>query len=335
MASFTWSASSGRYRDSHGRFVTEAAVRDAVDAALDVTTARMQGLTRRLQSGSLDLISWQVQMASEIKQSHLSAAMIAHGGRAAMTQAEYGWAGQRIREQYGYLRNFAQQIASGEQALTEQAVTRTALYGQAGRATYEAMRLRDGLARGDDQERNILGAADHCPDCVGATARGWVAIGTLARIGSRQCKVNCRCRIETRPDLTEHLRRVQALGPRDVLALGELHDAIVSAWATQTEGNRGIVLTGRQRAHYLTSHPEMIELERHVRDAVLRPDEVHRNRADPTVALFYRRLNATHFVRVAVRMQATANWRKHSILSYRVARQTEVVANRGRLAWEK
>jgi hypothetical protein len=198
VADFVYDAASGRYRNAGGRYVTQASVRDAVDDMLDAATARMQALARRLQAGTLHLASWQRQMAAEIKAAHLDAAIIAHGGRPAMTKSDYGWAGRRIRDQYGYLRAFARQAASGEQPLTDQLVARAALYGQAGRATYEAMRQRDDRARGFDEERNVLGAADHCPDCVGASARGWVPIGTLIPIGQRVCRVNCRCRMERR-----------------------------------------------------------------------------------------------------------------------------------------
>jgi hypothetical protein len=335
VTDFTWDAASGRYRNSQGRYVSQAAVRDAVDDVLDAATARMQALARRLQSGALDLASWQRQMAQEIKMSHLAVAMVAHGGRAAMGPAEYGWAGQRIREQYGYLRAFARQVASGEQSLADPLVARSALYGQAGRATYEAMRERDDRARGFDEERSVLGIADHCSDCVGEAAKAWSPIGTLIPIGRRQCKANCRCRIERRQDLDEHLRRVQALGPRDVLPLGQLKGSIVAAWGGQADGNLDIVLTGRQRQHYLGRHPDVADLERDIRAAVLRPDEVHRNKSDRDVLLFYRRLDAGHFVRVAVRMQASAGWRKHSIMSYRIARQDEVDRNQARLAWTK
>jgi hypothetical protein len=198
VTDFTWDAASGRYRGAQGRYVSQATVRDAVDDVLDAATARMQALARRLQAGTLDLATWQRDMAAEIKASHLAAAMVAHGGKPAMSKSDYGWTGRRIRTEYDYLRNFARQVASGEQPLTDQIVARAALYGQAGRATYEGMRERDALGRGEDEERNVLGPADHCTDCVGASAQEWGPPGTLVPIGRRQCKVNCHCRIERR-----------------------------------------------------------------------------------------------------------------------------------------
>jgi hypothetical protein len=45
-----------------------------------------------------------------------------------------------------------------------------------------------------DQERLELGIAEHCPECLADSARGFVRIGTLGSIGSRQCRTNCACR---------------------------------------------------------------------------------------------------------------------------------------------
>lgn len=64
-----------------------------------------------------------------------------------------------------------------------------------GRAWLTQELVRQGLhvLLGYAWERNILGDAEHCAECVEATLRGWVPIGTLPRIGARLCMVNCRC----------------------------------------------------------------------------------------------------------------------------------------------
>ena len=46
----------------------------------------------------------------------------------------------------------------------------------------------------------------------------------------------------------------------DLRVPGTLHAAIVRVWTSEVEGNRDVVLTGRQRAHYLARHPEMAAL---------------------------------------------------------------------------
>ena len=71
---------------------------------------------------------------------------------------------------------------------------------------------------------------------------------------------------------------------------------------SEVEGNRDVVLTGRQRAHYLARHPEMAAWEGHLAATVLDPDEVQRNRADPAMAIFYRQVDERHYLRATVVM---------------------------------
>lgn len=131
------------------------------------------------------------------------------------------------------------------------------------------------------------------------------------------------------------LQRIRGLTDVDVLPIGLLRHDIVALWADDAEGNLGAVLTGRQRGPYLFRHPEMESLETVIVDAVLNPDEVHRNKRDPMMAMFYQRFDETHYVRVAVLMQARPNERKHSILSYRLAGEEEVQNNQHRRAWKR
>ena len=67
-----------------------------------------------------------------------------------MSQADYGRAGQRIREQYDYINRFAQQVASGEQKLDGTLTRRAQMYAEAGRNTYEATVWAEMKKRGRD-----------------------------------------------------------------------------------------------------------------------------------------------------------------------------------------
>lgn len=134
-----------------------------------------------------------------------------------------------------------------------------------------------------------------------------------------------------RDDVRETLlRAIRSLDERQVLRIGHLHATIVAHWSREAEDNTEIILTGKQRAHYLERHPETADLEIWLGDALLDPDEVHRNRFDPAIAIFYRRIDPEHYVRVAALMQETASTLKHSVLSYRVAGRREVERNRAR-----
>lgn len=160
---------------------------------------RMREMTERLQDGSLSLADWQRRMADELRMLHTGAAALGRGGWRQMSQSDWGWTGSQLRAQYGYLRNFAQDIATGRQPMDGRVVARAAMYAGSARGTMRGMQLRMATLLGREQERNVLGAADrHCAQCVSCSAQGWVMIGTLPPPGSRTCLSNCHCRMEYR-----------------------------------------------------------------------------------------------------------------------------------------
>lgn len=194
---FVWSPARRVYLDASGTPVPSRLVNEALDDVIRQATANMRSLTERLAAGDLSIAQWQAQMAVEIKTVHLVAASVGRGGWRQMSQADYGWVGQRIRGQYAYLKGFAEQIGTGQQPLGAQAEARAELYGNASRATQREMERRIGAQMGDAWEQNVLGIADSCNGCLDATDQGWVPIGTLPPIGTRDCQVNCHCVIET------------------------------------------------------------------------------------------------------------------------------------------
>lgn len=197
MASYTFDQTSGRYRGPDGRYVPDKAIRDAVDNLADEASARLAALSERLSSGRITLDAWRESAMAVIKDAHLAAGIAAHGGIKAMDQQTYGYLGHTIRDEYQWLARFAQDIDTGRQALTG-VVARAQQYGQAARGTFEAVRARDDLLRGMDEERSILSTAEHCSDCVEQAGRGWSPIGSLVPIGARRCRSNCRCSITRR-----------------------------------------------------------------------------------------------------------------------------------------
>lgn len=196
---FRWAPATNRYHDTAtGRFVPAATVRAQVDTVVGDSAAHMRGLTEQLQAGKLTVAQWQTAMAASVKESHLSAAVAAKGGWAQMNQSDFGFVGSRIKDHYQKLGAFAEQIANGTQKLDGTALSRAELYGNAGRSTNREMERRMGRLSGDDEERRVLGPADHCPDCLDAAAQGWQPVGTLPQIGDSACGANCRCYFDMR-----------------------------------------------------------------------------------------------------------------------------------------
>jgi hypothetical protein len=193
-----WNEQAGRYIRSTGHFVARSEVRAALDRTLDTAEKRMAAVTEQLRQGSIALPDWQLQMAREVKSVHLASAALAKGGWAQMAPADYGRAGQLIRRQYAFLRNFAQQVANGEQRLDGTLARRAGMYVAAGRGTFHQVERREMEQRGMTEERNLRHAGDSCQGCLTETARGWVGIGELVPVGSRTCRTACRCSVEFR-----------------------------------------------------------------------------------------------------------------------------------------
>lgn len=200
---YAWNDKAGRYVDQKsGQFVSHAAVRSDLDRVLDGITAKMDLVSRGLNNGVINLDQWQAQMMDLTKRVHLVSAAAQRGGWAQMTQADFGRVGQIVRREYGFLRNFAEQIASGKQPLDGNIARRARMYGQQARNTFYSFQKVEMERRGFDEERSVLNPADHCEQCKSEERKGFQPIGSMVPIGQRICRSNCKCSVEYRNSAT-------------------------------------------------------------------------------------------------------------------------------------
>lgn len=196
---FIYDSGMQRYRNERGHWVSQQAINQAVDAVIASSADTMRTLTAHMQSGAISLADWQAGMMSQMKLLHLGAAMVGRGGRAQMTQSDWGWTGSQIRQQYVFMRNFATEVATGLTPMDGRLVNRAVMYAEAARGTQRGMMGRVALNNGREEERNHLGGAErHCSECPSLSAMGWVPIGTLPPIGSRACLSRCKCSMQYR-----------------------------------------------------------------------------------------------------------------------------------------
>lgn len=203
---YQFQESTGRYRGPSGRFVSQREVRAAVDKMIAASGQRMRGLTEQFRQRALTLGEWEQAMRRELSTLHVAAATVAKGGRAEMSQSDYGRVGQLVREQFEWLRARADKITSGEQFADGSLSAISQLYAEAARATHQVIVSREMAVRGFTEERNILDReAAHClgdNSCPGESARGWVPLGTLIPLGKRRCGPNDRCHFQYRNPVT-------------------------------------------------------------------------------------------------------------------------------------
>lgn len=159
----------------------------------------LEQLAQQLIDGQITVAQWESSMREFIRTIHREAAGIAMGGMQNVTQSQWGYVGSLVKKQYAYLDNFAQDIISNPNAwLNGRLLVRMNLYERAAWGTFEQMIRRQMSAMGFDEERRVLGMADHCPGCLEQASRGWQPIGTLDGIGEEECVTNCHCVFEYR-----------------------------------------------------------------------------------------------------------------------------------------
>lgn len=171
----------------------------------------LEQLAQQLINGEITVAQWQTAMREFIRVIHREAAGIAMGGMQNVTQSQWGYVGSLVKKQYAYLDNFANDILSNPQAwLNGRLLVRMNLYERAAWGTFEQLIKRQMKAMGYDEERRVLGTADHCKGCLEQAGRGWQPIGSLDEIGAEECVTNCHCIFEYRKSTDQML-----FAPRD------------------------------------------------------------------------------------------------------------------------
>ena len=197
---YKWNAKAGRYVHKRtGRFVKNSAIKADLERVITESQHNMIGIADSVGAGRLTLNELKIALKNEIKRLGSTQAALANGGFAQMTLSDWGFVGSELKKQYNYAKGFIADIAKGKYGYPPSGgafENRLRLYAQAGRGIGEQMTRRRMLKQGMTQERRVLGAADHCPDCLDYASRGWQAIGTLPRIGDSVCVTNCRCGFE-------------------------------------------------------------------------------------------------------------------------------------------
>lgn len=206
---WVWEIGTRRYRNlDTGRFVGSAQVVNLVNGIVDRTDSPVSALNTMLGDKRLNAADWKTGFARQIKNAYIQQAELAAGGRAQMTPQLWGMVGGTVREQYGYLNDFAKLVANGQLTAT-QIEARTKMYINSSREAF--WRVKDAKAReqGLTEERWIpIGDDATCSPCSDAGAMGWQPIGTFAQPGSGRVRnsprtyceglTNCRCEKEYR-----------------------------------------------------------------------------------------------------------------------------------------
>jgi len=197
LPSYEYDRERAAFIHPNGRALRDNVVRGNLQrVANGIGRERMGALTRALQRGDLSLASWHRQMSDAGNDAYLLAALIALGGLTMVSSTPFVFwppAYAQMDFQQDKLRGFAIELQADWEKTRVDAYGRGIMYGAAmygifvnsGTTIYELL--------GYDQERRVLGAAEHCADCVGYASVGWRPIGSTPAIGDSRCMSHCHC----------------------------------------------------------------------------------------------------------------------------------------------
>lgn len=117
-----------------------------------------------------------------------------------------------------------------------------------------------------------------------------------------------------------------------IVHIGSTIEEALTHWSDRS--TLRVIVTRERRRHYLERHPEAVIDEATMIEVLLNPYEVHINKQDRRIAIFYAQLPDGFFLRIPVWISDRSD-RQNSVLSLRRARAREVEKGRreGRQVW--
>ena len=185
---------SGRYRDERGRFVASSTVRRELDRYLDAADPA-KALAEALRGRAVSLADWELGMRRHVKNVTINAISLERGGYANVRPSDWGRAGAIVREQYGYLKGFAADIASGKQKLDGTLARRASLYSQSARNAHYRSKAAN-MSGKVTHQMSVRSARDSCWQCRELDRKVFRIDDTSFPLpGRRVCNHNCQCHL--------------------------------------------------------------------------------------------------------------------------------------------
>ena len=130
-----------RYRDSNGRFISRERVLNAVQSSIDHSSNKAAALVQNYKDGNINILDFEKLARQEIKKAYIREGILGKGGgRDNMTSRDWSSIGGMLKEQYGYLHSFANDIHANDYT-QGQIETRLQMYFKSSREAYERMNM--------------------------------------------------------------------------------------------------------------------------------------------------------------------------------------------------
>jgi hypothetical protein len=192
----TFSPTSGRYRDSKGRFVSQQVIGNLILEEQRATAVKLERHMQSLVDGRISTQEYSRRARAELKPSMIRMALLGAGGQNFASPQVYGAAGAQLRKVYGNLERLSQQI-SGGQITARQALQRSRDLSLGNKQIFNRAEQLSRAKMGQTEGwRRLDPASDHCPSCPGYATGGYVSIADIVPVGSNcECGGRCRCTV--------------------------------------------------------------------------------------------------------------------------------------------
>ncbi len=207
MPKFGWLRKVGQFiNKTANRILGRADVAAKAERLVGLATAdHLTPLAVSLSEGTVSLPVWQTGMRQNIKNLYLNQYMLGRGGRAQMTQQDWGRLGQMLKDQYQFLDNYAVDLSKMDVLEREAYIrNRSQLYANASNEAFERGRSAAAQSLGFDEVNWNLTPAEHCETCLERAAMGPGPVGPRGGFmdggqevwpadGTSICRTNDKC----------------------------------------------------------------------------------------------------------------------------------------------
>jgi hypothetical protein len=190
---FVWNTKARRYKyKKGGTFVPKAAFEKLTTDHISRKKAELRAIGEKFADKG-GFVQFQKDGWATIKTTFTQQYLLGRGGLGRMEASDYATLKKELRYQGKMWRGFAVDIKTGGMTRA-QMQQRLAMYGEASKVSFFDGQTAAAISAGFTEESNVLGDAEHCPDCIALTAKGRQPIGTMPRpTKGRRCRIYCHC----------------------------------------------------------------------------------------------------------------------------------------------
>ena len=187
-----------------GQHLTSKKLVAVAQKGVQARERRFVELTKQVTNNEISVGEWQAQMRDGIKRGFIEQYMMGRGGRAQMSQSDWGRVGAKIREQFNFLSMFEIDLANGV-CVGGRAVNRARMYASATHGAFSLGMRQVAKVVGWEYVRWVLAPdGESCIDCINFSSMGWQLLDSDPYSGAMPgdtidppvCGSNCRCHLE-------------------------------------------------------------------------------------------------------------------------------------------